>query len=287
MSARRLDDYGALVAVLAERQPQLSRRMQQVARFLLDNPEDVAIYSIVELAARAGVLPSTISRFTREIGFQGFGDLQEVFKQRLVGPRMSYDERLRALARRPTAGDAEALAAFDPDVVFDTLVNAAMDALLRLREEIDRAALGGFVETLAAAEACHIVAARGAFGLGAYCYYGLSRVGLRAHLIANLGAMREQELAAVRERDVVLVMTFDDYTAETLEVARAAAARGLTLLVVTDNELSPVARLGRHTLFVKEARLGHFRSQVPAMALCQAIIMSLGGRLAARTRPLV
>ena len=45
---------------------------------------------------------------------------------------------------------------------------------------------------------------------------------------------------------------------------------------MTDNELSPIAALGAHTLFVKEARLGHFRSQVPAMVLCQSIIVSLG-----------
>ncbi len=37
-----------------------------------------------------------------------------------------------------------------------------------------------------------------------------------------------------------------------------------------------IAALGAHTLFVKEARLGHFRSQVPAMVLCQSIIVSLG-----------
>jgi hypothetical protein len=31
-------------------------------------------------------------------------------------------------------------------------------------------------------------------------------------------------------------------------------------------------------LYVKEARLGHFRSQVPAMVLCQTLVMSLGYR---------
>ena len=88
--------------------------------------------------------------------------------------------------------------------------------------------------------------------------------------------MREQQLAAVDTDDVVLVLTFDDYTPETIEIAQAAHKKGRSLLVITDNELSPVANLGAHTLFVKEARLGHFRSQVPAMVLCQSIIISLG-----------
>ena len=51
---------------------------------------------------------------------------------------------------------------------------------------------------------------------------------------------------------------------------------------------SPVAPIASHVLFVKEARLGHFRSQVPAMVLCQTLVMSLGYRnpeAAAETSP--
>lgn len=272
----RTEDYGSLVAALAARKAKLSKRLQQVAQFFLNNPEDVAIYTIVELAKHAGTHPSTITRFAKEIGFDGFSDLQSVFRQRLIGPRMTYADRLSALSAGPGKPPATSLALDDPLVVFDTFVLAAMDALLRLREDVQPAALQGFVDTLRQSGAVHITAARGAFGVGAYTYYGFSRIGKRAHLIDNLGAMREQQLAAMAPDDVLLVLTFDDYTPETIELATAAHKKGRRLLVITDNELSPVAKLGAHTLFVKEARLGHFRSQVPAMVLCQSIIVSLG-----------
>ncbi|ODT13424.1 MAG: hypothetical protein ABS57_18630 [Mesorhizobium sp. SCN 65-12] len=273
---RAADDYGSLVEALSAGKSKLSKRLQQVAQFFLNNPEDVAIYTIVELARQAGTHPSTISRFAKEMGFDGFSSLQSVFRQRLVGPKMTYADRMKALSEGPGKPLSAELELDEPHVVFDTFVLAAMDALLRLREDIDGAALRGFVETLRQAGAVHITAARGAFGVGAYCYYGFSRVGKRAHLIDNLGAMREQQLAAMAPDDVLFVLTFDDYTPETIELAKAAHLRGRKLLVVTDNELSPIAALGAHTLFVKEARLGHFRSQVPAMVLCQSIIVSLG-----------
>ena len=79
----------------------------------------------------------------------------------------------------------------------------------------------------------------------------------------------------------LLVITFDDYTPETVELARNAHAAGRTVLAITDNELSPVAPVASHVLYVKEARLGHFRSQVPAMVLCQTLVMSLGYRMPA------
>ncbi len=272
------EDYASLVVALTERKSTLSRRLQQVAQFFVNNPEDVAINTIVEIARQAAVQPSTITRFAKEMGFGGFNELQNVFRQRLVGPRVSYAERMKAFVESPKLSNANDLGLDldEPSLVFDTFVRAAMDSLLRLREDVDRGELKGFVDTLLKAGAVHIAAARGAYGVGAYCYYSFSRVGKRAHLIDNIGSMREQQLSAMGENDVLLVMTFDDYTPETVEVARLAHKKGKKLLVITDNELSPVAKLGAHTLFVKEARLGHFRSQVPAMVLCQSIIVSLG-----------
>lgn len=279
-TAPAIEDYSSLVDALAHRKAKLSKRLQQVAQFFLNNPEDVAIYTIVQLAERAGVQPSTITRFAKELGFERFNDLQNVFRQRLVGPKMSYSQRVKAITEQPPAQGVDENDFLEPGDVFDTFIQAAMDALVRLGEDVDKNELTEFVDELLAADAVHIAAARGAYGVGAYSYYGFSRVGKRAHLIDNLGSMREQQLSAMAENDVLLVLTFDDYTPETIEVAKAAHKKGCKILVITDNELSPVAKLGLHTLYVKEARLGHFRSQVPAMVLCQSIIVSLGRQLA-------
>ncbi len=280
-------DYGEFVAMLLQRKPSLSKRLQQVAQYLLNNPEDAAIFTIVEIARRAGVPPSAITRFAKELGFEGFAGLQAMFKQRLLGPRMSYGDRLKAVDREVApAGDVrEPRDPRDPHQVAATFIQAAFDALLRLREDIDGAALTPFVDALQAARAVHIAAARGAFGVGSYTYYGLSRIGKRVFLVDNLGAMRAEQLAAMDEKDALLVITFDDYTPETIELARRASEAGRTVLAITDNELSPVAPLAQHVLYVKEGRLGHFRSQVPAMVLCQSLVMSLGYRTEETANP--
>ncbi len=273
-TAAPIPDYEALRAALLARQGKLSRRLSQVAQFFLNHPEEVAINPMVKLAGQAGVPPATITRFAKEMGFAGFAELQAVFRERLLGPRLPFAARL---ADPPAPlGDADLE---DPDRVFDGFVQAAVQSLFRLEQSLDRAALGLFLDVMADADAVHIAAARGAFGVGAYTLYGLAGIGKRAHLIDNLGAMRAEQVAAMGPGDVLLVLTFDDYTPETVELARIAAARGRTVLAITDNELSPVAGLARAALFVTEARLGHFRSQVPAMVLCQSLIVSLGRRI--------
>ncbi len=267
-------DYEGLRADLVARAGQLSRRLAQVARFFLNHPEEVAINTLVRLADQAQVPPATITRFAKELGFAGFADLQAVFRERLLGPRLPYAARMQTGAARPTEADLDR-----PDQVFGSFVQAAVQSLVRIDEALDRAQLSAFVEVLAQSAAVHVAAARGAFGLGAYSVYGLANIGKRAHLIDNIGAMRGVQVAAMGPADVLLAMTFDDYTPETVEVVRMAVARGHRVLAITDNELSPVAGLATHVLYVNEARLGHFRSQVPAMVVCQAIIVSLGRRI--------
>lgn len=272
-------DFEALRADLVARSGTLSKRLAQVARFFLNHPEEVAINTLVRLADQAQVPPATITRFAKELGFQGFAELQGVFRERLLGPRLPYAARIA----EPRIDDADL---DQPGHVFGSFVQAAVQSLLRIDEALDRASLDAFVDVLAASEVVHVAAARGAFGLGAYTVYGLANIGKRAHLVDNLGAMRAEQIAAIGPNDTLIVMTFDDYTPETVEVARLAATQGHRVLAITDNGLSPVVKLASHVLYVNEARLGHFRSQVPAMVVCQAMIVSLGRRIGAAPHPI-
>jgi DNA-binding MurR/RpiR family transcriptional regulator len=218
------------------------------------------------------VPPATITRFAKELGFQGFTELQLVFRERLLGPRLPYAERITTPGIPDTDLD-------QPGNVFGSFVQAAIQSLIRIEDALDRSQLDACVEVLAATEVVHVAAARGAFGLGAYTVYGLGSIGRRAQLIDNLGAMRAMQVAAMGPDDTLLAMTFDDYTPETVEIVRLAARRGNRVLAITDNALSPVAGLAAHVLYVNEARLGHFRSQVPAMVVAQAMIVGLGRHL--------
>lgn len=273
-------DYDSLVAALVARKGRLSRRHAEVAQFFLNHPEDVAINSIVRLAQIAGVPAATITRFAQDLGFTGFPDLQRVFQERLIGPRPVFADQFAALGTRPPPGEIGPADLDDPGRVLDVFVQAAAASLLRIENSLDRAVLAAVVDVLAQSDAVHVAAARGAFGIGAYAFYGLAKVGKRAHLIDNAGSMRVEQAQAIGPGDMLLVFTFDDYTPETVEIARLAHDRGRTVIAVTDNELSPVASLSRHALFVPEARLGHFRSQVPALVVAQTVIVSLGRRLA-------
>ncbi len=269
-------DYAALVGLMVARRDTLSRRLAQVARFCLNHPEDVAIHTIVRLGDLASVPPATFTRLAQDLGFAGFPEFQGVFRERVLGPGRSYSDRLAELSapREPAEADFER-----PGQVFDVMARAAIQSIVRIEQNLDRSGLDPVVAELAGASAVHVIAARGAFGIGAYMFYGLANIGVRTHLIDNRGSMRVEQALAIGPDDVLLAISFDDYTPETVETALAVATRGLPVLAITDNELSPLAQIARHALFVTEAKLGHFRSQVPALVLGQSLIVSVGRHL--------
>lgn len=55
----------------------LTKSQQQIARYLVENPGQVAFLSITELAKETGVSEATIVRYAKELGFSGFQELKE------------------------------------------------------------------------------------------------------------------------------------------------------------------------------------------------------------------
>src|SRR6478609_9078027 len=91
------ETYDDLEKAIIERFPSLSRRLQQIASYALDNPSELALETIAAVAQRAGVQPSSLIRFAKGFGFSGYSDMQRVFRLRLTDAMPDYKERLRSL----------------------------------------------------------------------------------------------------------------------------------------------------------------------------------------------
>ena len=83
----------------------LSPRLQQVAKYVLDNPNDMALQTLAVIADRCHVQPSTIVRFAKSFGYDGASQMQELFRDEMLTqpPSPSYAERIRQYNRRAGA----------------------------------------------------------------------------------------------------------------------------------------------------------------------------------------
>src|SRR6476469_7469162 len=138
-------DFEGFKALLASRREGLPRRLQQVAAFAVEHPDEVAFGTAASIAELAQVQPSTLVRFAKAIGYAGFSDLQTVFRHRLRDRWPDYEDRLRTL-NDSGAGRREPLR-----MLFGFTESAAA-SLDRVRQTISGADLDAAVEILAAAK---------------------------------------------------------------------------------------------------------------------------------------
>ena len=78
MSARH--NVEALRARIVQRYDTLSPRLQQVAAYTLEHPNDIGLETLAVIAKRCKVQPSTIVRFAKTFGYEGASEMQKLFR---------------------------------------------------------------------------------------------------------------------------------------------------------------------------------------------------------------
>ena len=76
-------DYEHLRNELGVGYSNLSGRLQKIFRYAMRHPNKMSLETIAVVAERAEVLPSSLIRFAKSLGFNGFSEIQKVFQQRL------------------------------------------------------------------------------------------------------------------------------------------------------------------------------------------------------------
>lgn len=249
--------------------PTLPGRLRQCAEFVVAHPERIAVSTVAELAAAAGVQPSAMMRFCQVIGFTGFTEMQRVFREDYRDRWPDYATRLGRLRSRQ-GQTAQLLIDF---------VGAGHKSLNLLGEATDLGALERAVDLLAGAGTIHLAGYRRSFPVASYLFYMLEKMGIPAVLHGASGGLASD--SAVRPGDAMLVVTVAPYSDEAIALATRAADRGVPVVALTDAPDSPVAGLPGETLEVREIDVGDFRALSATLTLATALAVAVGTRRSA------
>jgi DNA-binding MurR/RpiR family transcriptional regulator len=266
-------DYQALRALIAQRAEDLPRRLMQVAGYALENPDEIAFGTVASIAAKADVQPSALVRFSRALGYQGFTELQDVFRSRLRERVLNYDERLAKMREHGIATSKSGL-------VLDGFLEAAEQSVGRFREKVDHDAIERAVDLMARAETIYLIGLRRSFPITSYMSYALGKLGIRNILVDAVAGMGAEQASFITGRDAVLSTSFTPYASETVMLTNAAKARGAAIVSVTDSVFSPIAPSADVLLEVVEANFEGFRSMAVTMALAMTLTVSVAARRA-------
>ncbi len=164
----------------------LSKRLKQVARYILDNSNSVAFDTVASIAQQADVPPSTLIRFANAFGFSGFNEMKQMFKQHLMEETANYTERARLF--RQTTSD-ESSPPETPTEILNMFTMVNNQALQQLAMQTSSDDLERAVALLGEAENIYVIGLRRSFSVASYLTYALRHLDRKAFLIDGLGGM--------------------------------------------------------------------------------------------------
>lgn len=258
---------------IRERYDSLSKRLKQVARYILDNSNSVAFDTVASIAQNADVPPSTLIRFASAFGFSGFNEMKQVFRQHLMEETVNYTERARLF--RQTVTEENGATAEKPFEILNVFTMVNVQALQQLASQARPELLDRAVELLQQAENIYVIGLRRSFSVASYLTYALRHLERRTFLIDGLGGMFSEQLSMVSPRDVVVAISYSPYAQEAVELVELGAKRGAKQIAITDSQVSPLAAFSDVCFVVREAQVDGFRSQVASMCLAQTLAVSM------------
>ena len=227
----------------------LSKRLKQVAQYVLDNHNSVVFDTVATISERAGVPPSTLIRFANAFGFSGFNEMKQIFRENLMEETASYTERLQLFRQLEPSQDQQE-SAVD---ILNIFAQANHQALQQLANQTSAEQLQTAVEILNQANNIFIVGLKRSFSIACYLDYALHHLDCRSFVINGLGGMFDEQLSQVKPGDAVVAISFSPYAKETLEIMNTTSQRGIRQIAITDSQISPLIAFSDVSFVIKEA----------------------------------
>ena len=254
----------------------LGRKAHMVLAKLVERPEEVAVRTITELAGAHGINASTLTRLATRLGYDGFADFQSVFRDSIAqNHRHFYSHQAERLVAGASAADAGKSVSVAGAAEIATVMQLARESVANIEgflSQLSAPELRDAAKLLAHAPRVRIFGLRQFHALAAFLAYALGLVRSDVDLLDAPGLGTAEGLAQLQRGDVVLVTSVAPYTRAVAQVAKTAAAAGLTVIAITDTRASPLVPPARHAFFIPHGSSFFSNSMGAYVVFCEGLL---------------
>ncbi|TFG85179.1 MAG: MurR/RpiR family transcriptional regulator [Spirochaetales bacterium] len=262
-----MEEIGCL-AIIRIRLDTYSTKERHVATYILENPRDAVDPSIEELAEKIGVSVSTLFRFVRKLGYEGYQQFRIALATQTLSPRDTWYES-------PEAGIDEKSAVA---VVFRTSI-AALEATLA---GLDTTLLEKVAASIVSASRVIFLGLGGSNCVAQDAWHKLIRTGIPCEAPVDFH-MQLMTASQLSPGSLVVLFSHTGSNTDTYALVDEARLSGATIVVVTSQPKSPLARKADivivsrtpHVSFVSEA----WSARIAQLAIVDSIYVLVMERL--------
>ena len=250
-----------LITEIENRRNEMSRGQKRIADFILENYQQAAYMTTVQLGVAADVSESTVVRFAHAMGYQGYPEFQQAFLE-VVKNKLTAVQRMEVTNRLIGDGD-----------VLSKVLTSDVQKIKRTLEETKRESFNRVVDMLIRAKKVYIIGVRSSNMLAQFLSLNLRMILDSVHPIdaSSSGELFEQIMDMGRD-DVLFAISFPRYSAR---VVRAVKFAQRSVISLTDNPSSPIARGADEVLYAYSDMASYVDSLVAPLSLLDAILVAI------------
>jgi RpiR family carbohydrate utilization transcriptional regulator len=240
----------------------LSTKEKKIADFILAHPRESVNPSIEELAERIGISESTMVRFAKKLGYSGYQ------RFRIALARETIPAELQLFETEVQQGD---------DVV-DVVFRHACATLEETHAKLNRAVIKEAAQLMTGCRSLLLMGLGGSNIVALDAYHKMIRTGLMCQYSGDYH-MQLMLASQVGEGDVALLISHTGSGHDTLALAEELKANGCTLIIMTSNPRSPLAKTGDLVITVNAGRSSvvaeSFSARIIALVLVDVLYVEI------------
>ena len=236
----------------------LTKSCQKIADFLLSNMEDATFFDISEFGREVGVSESTVMRFVRGIGYDGFPKMQEDLRHRLREQITPIKKMEQSVSRRSQD-------------IYNNILETDLENLENLKKTFKHERLEGAVNTILNARQVYIIGYRTSFPLAYLLAMFLTQIMKNTIILDMGGGEIYDRIIGLGKEDLLIAVSFPRYSRITMEIADYAKGKGCKIIGISDSVLSPIGKIADIVLTAECKCPMFFNSYVAGLSVINCI----------------
>ena len=258
---------GQLEDALGRNFSDLSPKLKVAARYVMDNPQDVATHSLRQVAKRSGLTPPTFSRLARAVGFDEYESLRDVCRQEIKLPALTLAQRAAAMQQDNPATGLHSRGSFA-----EAHAVSAVENINRLVLGLDFEKLADVADRLSRARKVRLIGALSSKAILEYLLHMANLAAPNWMMVGQDGTPAPTALVDFDKDTVVLVVSLSPYIKRTIDMARFAKEANSDVIVITDDLGAPVLKYASSSFLISSESPQFFPSYVAVVTLLEMLM---------------
>ena len=256
-----------ILSIIEEASSGFSKGQRVIAKYILENYDKAAFMTASKLGKTVNVSESTVVRFAAELGYDGYPEMRKAL-QDMIRNCLTSVQRIEV-----------ARGLLENQDILTAVLTSDIEQIKITMEETNRDDFQQAVDSIVNADHIYIFGLRSSAALASFMgfYFNLLFENVR---VVNENSVSEvfEQILRIGKNDVFIGLSFPRYSKRTIKAMRYAKDRGATVIGITDNALSPIAKLADTALCARSDMVSFVDSLVAPLSLVNALIVATSAK---------